>query len=64
MRVLHVIAFIGLMVVIPGFVEGGGFTCGQAVLALVPTVAVLLYTMPKTGWYYTKENAPTVREHQ
>lgn len=63
MKALHVIGATALVLAVAG-VEGGALNCLQGLTVAISGAALMLLTMHRTGWYYTKENAPAVREHQ
>lgn len=49
-KVLHVLGLISIVLVV-GMVEGDGMTVLQAFIALPIITMLMLWTMPKTGWY-------------
>lgn len=49
-KILHVLGFISTFLVV-GLVEGGGMTALQGFIACPIIAGLMLWTMPKTGWY-------------
>ena len=50
-KLLHVLGFISIILV-AGMVEGDGMTVLQGFVALPIITMLMLWTAPKTGWYY------------
>lgn len=61
MKALHVIGAATLILAVAGL-EGGALSFGQAIVMMLPSALLIVGTMSKTGWYYTKEKAPAERQ--